>query len=174
MLEITELSVLLRAGAELPSGIITKRGEFIDGWNIVRTEGARLLEKRIRRRGWHFIRIADESRRSGVGESSQQAITCALKLAVRGISEYFNAVEVRHVHLTKYPWFVIARLGVCPYRIQQSPVQFAPDDALPLPPPTRRRHLPANGSWLYPRVGPEMLVLKEMLAQPRSKYGRAQ
>ncbi len=105
----------------------------MDGWNIAQTGGASLLERRIRRRGWHFIRIAEESRQSGVGDSSQEAVACALKLAVRGFSEYFNVVEVRHIHLTRYPWFVIARLGVCPYRIQQSLVQFVPDNALPLP-----------------------------------------
>jgi hypothetical protein len=174
MLKIAEFSVLLRAETELPPRLIMKRDQFMDGWNIVQTGGTNLLETRIRRRGWHFVRIADESRRSGVGESSQQAITCALKLAVRGFSEYFNAVEVRHVHLTSYPWFVIARLGVCPYRIQQSPVQFVRDNALPLPATGRRRQLPANASWPYPQFGPEMLMLKEMLVQPGSKFGRAQ
>lgn len=169
MLKITELSVLIRVEAELPSWLVMKRDEFMDGWNIVQTRGASLLEKRIRRCGWHSIRIAGESLRSGVGESSQEAIACALKLLVHGFSEYFNAVEVRHVHLAEYPWFAIARLRVCPYRIQQSPVQFVPDDALPLPATPRRRQLPANASWLYPQFGPEMLLLKEMLVQPGSK-----
>lgn len=174
MPRITELSVLLRAAAELPPSLIMKRGEFMDGWNIAQTGGASPLERRIRSRGWHFIRIAEESGQSGVGDSSQEAIACALKLAVRGFSEYFNVVEVRHIHLTRYPWFVIARLGVCPYRIQQSLVQFVPDNALPLPPTARRRQLPANASWLYPQFGPEMVMLKEMLLQSRTKSVRAQ
>jgi hypothetical protein len=133
-----------------------------------------MLEKKIRRCGWHFIRIADESLQSGVGESSQHAIVCALRLAVRSFSEYFNAVEVRHIRLTKYPWFVLSRVGVCPHRIQQSPVHFVPDDALPVPAPARREHLSANAPWLYPQFGRELPKLKEMLIQSRSKYGRAQ
>jgi hypothetical protein len=174
MPRITKLSVLLRAGAELPPNLSMKRGEFMDGWNIVQTGDASLLEKKIRKCGWHFIRIAEESRRSGVGDSSLQAIACALKVAVQGFSEYFNAVEVRHVHLTTYQWFVIARLGVCPYRIQRSPVQFVPDDALPLPAAARRRQLPANASWLYPQFDPEMPLLKEMLILSGSAQARAE
>ena len=108
MLKITELCVLLRAEVELPPSFPIKRGELIDGWTLVRPRGSRMLEKKIRRCGWHSIRIANESRQSGVGDSPQQAIACALKLAVRSFSEYFNAVEVRHIRLTKYPWFVLA------------------------------------------------------------------
>jgi len=174
MLKITELSVLLRAEAELPPGLIMKTGEFIDAWNIVPSGGASLLEKRIRRCGWHFVRIADETRRGGVGESSQQAIASALQLAVRTISEYFNAVEVRHIYLTWYKWFVLARVGVFPYRIQQSPVQFVPDDALLLRTPTRGEQLLVNASWLFTQFGFEMPTDKEMLTQSTSKYGRAQ
>jgi len=138
-----------------------KRGDFMDGWNIVRPGGASLLGKTIRKCGWHFIRIADESLRSGVGESSQQAIASALLLAVRSFSEYFNAVEVRNIHLTKYPWFVLGRVGVCPYRIQQSPVQYVPDDALSLPATARRRQLPVNASRLSSQFGRALPILKE-------------
>ncbi len=167
-MKITELSVLLRTGVELPPSLILASGEFMDGWNIVRPGGAKRLEKTIRKCGWHFIRIADESLRSGVGESSEQAIACALQLAVRSFSEYFNAVEVRHIQLTKYPWFVLGRVGVYPYRIQQSPVQFVPDDALPLPVTVQRRELPANASWLFPQPGSAMPMLKETLTLSRS------
>jgi hypothetical protein len=174
MLKITKLSVLLRAEAELPPNLILARGEFMKGWNIVRPGGASLLERKIRRRGWHFIPIADETRRSGVGESSQQAIASALQLAVRSISEYFNTVEVRQIQLTKYPWFVLARLLVCPYRIQKSPVQFVPDDALRLPAPTLPEQLPVNASWLFPQFGRKIQVASEMPTEPKSKYVRAQ
>jgi hypothetical protein len=174
MLRITGFSVLLRAGAELPPSLIIKRDELTDGWSIVGPGGARRLEKRIRSCRWHFIRIADESLRSGVGESSQQAIVCALKLVVRGFSDYFNAAEVRHIHLTKYPWFVLARVGVYPCRIQQGPVQFVPDDALPIPARARRRQLPVSASLLFPQFGREMPTLKEMLIQSGNNYRWAQ
>jgi hypothetical protein len=169
---LTELSVLLRAETELPSSLIMKGCEFMEGWNLMRPGGASLLERKIRRHGWHFMRIADETQRGGVGESSKQAIASALQLALGSISEYFNAVEVRNIHLTIYPWFVLARLGVFPCRIQQSPIQFVSDDALPIPAPTRKEQLPVNASWLFPQVGLEMPMVGEMLTQSRSKDGR--
>jgi hypothetical protein len=174
MLRITGFSVLIRAGAELPPSLIIKRDELTDGWSIVGPGGAKRLEKRIRSCRWHSFRIADESLRSGVGESSQQAIVCALKLVVRGFSDYFNAVEVRHIHLTEYPWFVLAKVGVYPYRIQQSPVQLVPDDALPLPARARRRRSPVNPSLLFPQFGREIPTLKEMLIQSGNNYRSAQ
>jgi hypothetical protein len=174
MLKITKRSVLLRAETELPPSIGMASGEVMEGWNIARPGGASLLERKIRRDGWHFTRIADETRRSGVGESSQQAIASALQLAVQSIGEYFNAVEVRHIQLTRYPWFILARLGVFPYRIQQSPVQFVPDDALPLAAPTPREQLPVNASWLFPQFGRKMPAASEIPAESRSNYERAQ
>ncbi len=173
MWKITEHSVFVRAQTELPPSLITTR-EFMEGWNITLPGGVSQMARRIRGCGWHFIRIADETRRSGVGGSSRQAVTSALQLAVRSISEYFNAVEVRHIHLTRYPWFVLARLGVFPCRIQQSPVQFVPYDDLPLPAPTRREQLPVNASWLFPQFRRQIPTADEMLTQSRSKYGRAQ
>ena len=174
MLRITESSVLLRAGVEIPASLIVKKGEFIDGWSVVRQSSARLLEKKTRKCGWQFIRIAGESRPSGVGESPQQAIACALKLAVRSFSEYFNAVEVRRIRVTTYPWFVIARLGVFPCRIQQGPVHFVPDDVLSPPVSTRGRQLLPNASLLFPQFAREMPAIKEMLTQSRSKFEGAQ
>ena len=171
---ITELSVLLRAETELPSGLFVTGGEVMKGWNLVRPGDASLLERRIRRHGWNYIRVADEERRSGVGESAQKAIASALRHTVLSITEYFNAVEVRHIHLTRYPWFVLARLAVFPCRIQQSPVQFVPDDALPLPAPTQSEQLPVSASWLFPQFGLEMPMVKEMLTQPGSNDERAQ
>lgn len=150
------------------------KGEFMDGWNIVRPGGAKRLEKTIRKCRWHSIRIADESLRSGVGESSEQAIACALQLAVRSFSQYFNAAEVRHIHLTRYPWFVLGGVGVYPYRIQESPVQFVSDDALPLPVTVRRRELPANASWLFPQPGSTVPMLQETPTLSRSRFARTQ
>lgn len=167
MLKITELCLLLRAEVELPPSLPIKRRELIDGWTLVRPRGSRMLEKKIQRYGWHSIRIANESLQSGVGESPQQAIACALKLAVRSFSEYFNAVEVRHIRLTKYPWFVLSRVEVFPYRIQRGPVQFVPDDALPLPATARRRQVPAIASWLFPQFSRAMPMLDETLTLSR-------
>jgi hypothetical protein len=173
MLKITELSVILRPGTELPSRLIMKKGEFVDGWDIVRPASARRLGKAIQRCGWHSIRIAGESLRSGVGESSALAIVCALKLALRSFSKYFNAAEVRDIRVTTYPWFVIARLAVRPYRIQLGPVQPIPDDALLLQIPARKRQLPVDTAWLS-QYGRDMPMLREMLIQSESKTLSAQ
>lgn len=174
MVQITELSVLLRAKIELPVRLKLATEEFREGWSFVRLGGASRLERKIQRHRWHFIRIADGSLRSGVGETSQQAIACALKLALRSISEYFNAVEVRRIQLTTYPWFVLAKVGVYPLRIQQSAVQVVLDSALPLPAHARNRQLPVSGPWLSPRYGSAMPMLKEMLISSGSTQERAQ
>jgi hypothetical protein len=136
---IIELNVLLRARAELPFGLMPATDEFRDGWKFVRSGGARRLEKQIGVLGWHFIRIADASLRSGVGETPQRAIASALKLALRNINEHFNGVEVGRIQLTRYPWFVLARVAAHPFRIQKSEVLPVPDDAPPLPAMARKR-----------------------------------
>lgn len=168
MRNIVELIPLLRARTELPAGLNLAACAFGEGWNFVRFRGVIGLETKIGMHGWHFIRISDGSLRSGVGETSQQAIACALKLALRTISEHFNGVEVGRIQLTRYPWFTLARVRVYPFRIQQSAVQPVPDDALPLPAFTRRRRLPASAPWLAPESGCPMPLLRQMLLESRS------
>jgi hypothetical protein len=174
MRNIVELIVLLRTRAELPAGLNLATDTFREGWNFVRPRGAGRLEKKIELRGWHFIRIADGSLRSGVGETSQQAIASALKLALLSVSEHFNGVEVGRIQLTKYPWFTLARVRVFPFRIQQGEVHPVPDDALPLPAPVRRRRLAASAPWLAPQTGCPMPLLREILIESRSPSARPQ
>jgi hypothetical protein len=84
------------------------------------------LEKKISAREWSFIKIAEGVQASGVGETSQEAISSALRLALLRMSVQFNAVEVEHIELSQYPWFIQARLRVCQYRIQQGAVLLSP------------------------------------------------
>jgi hypothetical protein len=114
---IAERTMLLRGQIELPNTLKLTTEEFREGWNIVRSGGAHRLDREIRRRGWRSIRIDEGSLRSGVGQTSQEAITGALKLALRCLSERFNAAEVEHIELKIYPWFFLARVMVCPYQI---------------------------------------------------------
>jgi hypothetical protein len=132
MVNITELTMLLRGRVELPGNLTFATEEFREGWNFVRSGGARRLDKEIRRRGWHFIRIDEGSLRSGVGQTPQEAIAGALKLALRCFSKRFNAAEVEHIELKTYPWFVLAKVKVYPYQIQQSAVLSVSDEASPL------------------------------------------
>jgi hypothetical protein len=120
MKEISELTVLLRARSEMPAGLRLKNDEFEDGWNFVRTGSALQLEKKIKNRGWHFIRVSDGLLRSGIGGTPQEAIACGLKLALHHVSVFFNTVEIDRIGLTQYPWFFLARVSIHPCRIQLS------------------------------------------------------
>jgi hypothetical protein len=174
MRTIAELNVLLRARAELPVGLKVATEEFREGWNFMRSGDVGRLEKRIQTRGWSFIKIADGSLRSGVGETSQEAIASALKLALRRVSEHFNAAEVEHIELTQYPWFFLARVRVYPYRIQQGAVLPVPDEAVTEPLAARQRRLPSPSAELFPHFGSAMPMLKEMLVLSGSSQARTQ
>ena len=171
---IAERNMLLRAKTALPDGLKLATDEFREGWEFVRTFDARRLEKQIVLRGWNFIRIADESLRSGVGETSQEAIASALKLALRRISAHFNAVEVEHIELTQYPWFFLARVRVYPFRIQQGAVMPVSDNAEVSPVGHRQRRLPVHAEVLYPHFASVIPQLKEMLVLSRTEQPRQQ
>ena len=128
MRNIAERNVLLRARVEVPACLKLATREFREGWSFM-TGDASQLERKIRTRGWSLIKIADGTLKSGVGETSQEAIASALTLAVRRLSEHFNALEVEHIYLTQYPWFFLARIRIYSYRIQQSAALPVPDEA---------------------------------------------
>ena len=174
MLRITGSSVFLRTQIKLPVLLKLATEQFQEGWDFIPSARASGLEKKIRSYGWYSIRIAEGSLRSGVGETPQQAIACALKLAVRGISEYFNALEIRRIQLTEYPWFFLARVLVHPLRIQQSAIQAVPDDALPLPSFARKRQSRLSTPWTSLRYGCAVPLLKEMLSSSASAREGAQ
>jgi|CZKF01.1.fsa_nt_gi hypothetical protein len=171
---IAEQNLLLRARTELPDGLILATDEFREGWDFVRTYDACRLEKQIVLRGWNFIRIAEESLRSGVGETSQESIASALKLTLRRISTHFNAVEVEHIELTQYPWFFLARVKVIPFRIQQGAVLPISDKAEAVAVNHRQRRLPVHAEVLYPHFESVIPQLKEMLAVSRTAQAEPQ
>jgi len=172
MRTIAELNMLLRERIELPVGLKLATEEFRDGWNFMRTGNAPRLRKKIQTLGWNFIKIADGSLRSGVGDTSQLAIASALGLALRRVSGHFNAVEVEHIELTQYPWFYLARVRIYPYRIQQGAVLPVPDEELPVSMAMRQRRLPPQAAELFPYFGSAMPMLKEMLVASRSSQAR--
>jgi hypothetical protein len=174
MHNIAELNMLLRAQAVLPAGLRLATIEFREGWSFVRPGDARKLGKRIQTRGWNFIKVADGLLRSGVGDTSQEAIAGALKLALRRVNEHFNAAEVEHIELTKYPWFFLARVRINPYRIQPDVGLYLPEEEELLPPAPRLRRLPVNSAELYPDFGSAMPQLKAMLLSTRGSEARPQ
>ena len=88
--------------------------------------------------------------RSGVGQTSQEAIAGALKLALRRVSERFNAAEVESIELKKYPWFVLAKVKVYPYQIQQGAVLSVFNDATTLPAPSLANAIAIPGNQVVP------------------------
>jgi hypothetical protein len=132
MREISEHTMLLRGRVEVPGDLSLVTEEFKEGWSFVQSGDTHWLDKEIRRRGWHFMWIGEGSRRGGVGQTSQEAIASALKLALRHVSERFNAAEVESIEVKKYPWFVVAKVKVYPYQIQQSGVLSSFDQDMPM------------------------------------------
>jgi hypothetical protein len=173
MRNIAETNMLLRSRLELPDGLKLATDDFREGWQFVRTLNAGRLKKRLRTCGWNFIRIGNGMLKSGVGDTSQEAIASALKLALRHISERFNAIEVEHIDLTQYPWFFLAKVSVNPYRIQEGAILAPPDKALPQPITPRERRLPVHAAALYPHFGSAMPMLKQMLTSIRSSESRS-
>jgi hypothetical protein len=171
---IVQSNMLLRAETELPVGLRLATDDFHEGWNFVRTAGAKRMEKKILTRGWNFTRIAGESLRSGVGATSQEAIACALKLALRRISEHLNAAEVEHIELTQYPWFFLARVRIHPYRIQQSAVLPLHAEGGPVAAPRRQGRMSRNPAVLNPHFGSAMPQLKQLLISSMATQGGPQ
>jgi hypothetical protein len=163
MRTIAELDMLLRARATLPDNLKLATDEFREGWSFVRTGDARRLGRKMKTRGWNFIKIADALLRSGVGDTSQDAVASALKLALRGVNAHCNAVEVEHIELTQYPWFFLARVRVDPYCIQQEKVLPVPDEAVSPRIFRRPRQAPLEATALSAHFGSAMPQLKQML-----------
>jgi hypothetical protein len=170
MRPIIQSSMLLRAQTELPGGLSVATDEFHEGWNLAPKVNAQRLEKKVQSQGWNIVKIADGPMRSGVGETSQEAISSALKLALRRVSAYFNAAEVEHIELTQYPWFFLARVKVSPYRIQQDAILPISYEASLAPVVSRQRRLSPDSAALYPFFSSAMPQLKEMLISARSAH----
>jgi hypothetical protein len=174
MHKIAESTVLLRGTIELPCGIKLARDGFQEGWEFLKTGNARRLERKIQKRGWHFIKFEGSSVRSGVGDSVELALASAVKLALRRVSVFFNAVEIQHIQITSYPWFVLARIIVNSYRIQQAQVEPVPDQFAPAAAHSRKPKWPEYAGELYPQFGSAMPLLKQLLIAPRNQEARPQ
>jgi len=164
---IAAMNVLVREQIELPVGFKLATEEFREGWNFVRSSDAKRLKKKIHTQGWNFIKIADGALRSGVGDTSQEAIASALKLALRNVNGRFNAAEVKHIELTHYPWFFLARVKVNSYRVQQGAMLQAMDQNPPQPGVARQRRLLPHALNLLPDFACAVPMLKEMLVRSR-------
>jgi hypothetical protein len=171
---VAESNVMLRGQTNLPVGFKVATEKFLEGWTRMRSGGVVRLEKKVQVRGWNFLSIAEGAIKSGVGETSQEAISCALKLALRGVDAHSNAVEVEQIQLTQYPWFCLARVRVHPYRIQEDSELPALAEVALTPPAARERRFSCEAAELFPEFGAAIPMLKEMLIASRNADARAQ
>ena len=174
MYAITETNMLIRAKVLLPVGMKLTTQEFRGGWKLVGIRDSRLLEKKLLKKGWKFIKIVDGWLTSGVGETTQTAIASALNLALRHVSPHFNAVEVDRIEWTQYPWFFVAKVMVNPYRIQEGAIVPVPDVAMPPATKLRPRLMSTDVTAFFPRFGSAIPMVKELLVLSRSSQTRFQ
>lgn len=163
MYRIGEYKMFLRAHAELPASFKLATEVFREGWDLVQATNTERLRKKTLMQGWSFVKFDDGLLQGGVGETSQFAIASAVKLALRHVSEDFDAAGIEHIELTQYPWFFLASIRVCPYIIQQNAVLPIHDDAAPLAHALRSRRCTAP-SAPYPHLVRAVPELRELLA----------
>jgi hypothetical protein len=118
MRNIAELTMLFRGCVDLSNHFKIESEDFREGWKVVQSGDSFWLDKAVRSRGWHFIWIAEGVQKSGVGATPEEAVASALTLALRTVSERYNAAGVDRVELKKYPWFCLAKVRISPYQIQ--------------------------------------------------------
>lgn len=169
MRALAELDLLLRVNVELPEGLKLAMDEFREGWSLARALDVRRLKKRILNRGWRLTKIDHGFLRSGVGDTAQEAIAGALKLALRSVDKHVNAMEVAGIHLTQYPWFFLARVTVRPYLIQRDKDLSVLDGKEFFPIVPRRRQPPTYANVLYPHFGGAPQLRQMLISSPRSE-----
>jgi hypothetical protein len=119
MLEIVEFTTLVRGNVGLPGDFLVVTEEFREDWYFVVSGDSRQVADEIRTPRWRLSRAAPASQRSGVGQTNQDAIASALKLALRRVDACFGVAVVEQIKLTTYPWFVLARIDVSPTRFSK-------------------------------------------------------
>jgi hypothetical protein len=171
MRKITELDVLLRAQAELPAGFKLAQQTFSAGWSFMRLGDVGRLEKMVRGRGWSCIRSAEGQLHGGVGKTSQEAVSSALSLALLQLNTHFNAVEVEGIEVSSYPWFVLARVRVYPYRIQEGAELIMPAQLQGASTKVERKPTSWDSAGGF-RFGGPVPLLKGLLIAPRTSERR--
>jgi hypothetical protein len=175
MRSLAELNILLRARIPLPEGLRLATEDYQQGWRLALSTEPSGLEEKVLSCGWNFIKLPGESVKSGVGETSQQAIACALRHTLRRASKLSNAMTFENISLARYPWFILATVRAYSYRIQQGvELPVLEEDETP-PPRFPRKRFPHEPALLYPQYfGGNMAMLKEMLILSETTLERTQ
>jgi len=174
MYSIAETNMLLRVQIKLPRGLKLVTEQFRGEWKLARSESAMRLQDRIHSLGWNFIKFDDGSMGSGVGNTPQEAIARALRMALCRICEPVNALEVENIELSQYPWFFLARVGVRPYCIQQGAHLPELDEAEPLAMPRGRGRPLRKSIAMYPHFTGSKASLRQALVITSSSLARHQ
>ncbi|MGD0831370.1 MAG: hypothetical protein ABR907_10530 [Terracidiphilus sp.] len=165
---IAELNVLVHARTELPRGFDLETEEFREGWRFASGVNASQIKQTLDAHQWSFIKVSDKLQAYGLGDHPQEAISSALRLAVLRPSANFHALELEQIELTQYPWFYLAKIKVCGYRIQQSAVPCDLDNALPATTEVQRSRLSVDANLPHKSFGSDMPLLKRILTQSKA------
>ncbi len=142
MLKPDEPAFLMRVDAQLPIGLKLNKKKFREGWEYVPPRDIRVLRKRVERLEWQLVADPEPLLTGGLGMTPRAATADALKLALRQVSELFNAARVEYLRVEQYPWFYVATVAVYPHAIRKGvvlpmpvqPVAAQPDHSTtPLP-----------------------------------------
>jgi len=113
----------VRVDAQIQLGLNLTSGKLWEGWDCVPLEGVR--GDRVEMRAGQLAACGKPFLKGGKGNTPQEAIARALKLALRQVSKSFNAARVEYLPVQKYPWFYLATVVVYPQAIQQRPSTIA-------------------------------------------------
>lgn len=144
MRELEQHTIFLRKHIMLPEGIDLADETICEGWVVLQSGDAPWLDKTIRGLGWNSNVLTKMYWRSGYANRAQEAIQRATQLALRKVDKRFNAAEIGHIVVAKHLWFFVARVGIFPRYIQESPFLGSCDELLtpPVPMTFDARHEP--------------------------------
>ncbi len=133
MRRIAEHAMLLRDRTRLPDGFTPATEEFQEGWTLCPVRRSPSAGEKDTRRWWpSAFKWSLRPSHGGTGKTQEAAIASALRLALRRVNNPLNVVQIGQIQVTTYPWFVVARVVLCPYQIQQRPLSLVRDEELEL------------------------------------------
>lgn len=121
MLKLNEALFLIRVDAQFPVGLNLTSTRFWEGWDSVPFREVRGLGNRVEMCGWQLVVGGPKLLSGGLGNTPEDATACALGLALRQVSQSFNAARVEYLRVREYPWFYLGSVAVYPQAIQQGP-----------------------------------------------------
>jgi len=120
VIPIACLTMLLRKEIVLPQKIQVPTHPFREGWRTVQSDDLNWIKGQLRIAGWNLNLAPEEITGSGIGQTSEAAITRALTLALRKVSEPCDGAKIARIQTVDYTWFTLARVCISPCKLQSS------------------------------------------------------